>query len=126
MKYKLVLLIDDDADSNFVNSWVLKKDFAEVVDSKQSASEALEYLKNRSNLQLPLPEIIFLDIRMPLMDGFAFLEEFDQLHSETKNNVRIVMLSSSYDKSDYNKALSNPYVEKYINKPLTEDAITKL
>jgi CheY-like chemotaxis protein len=126
MKHKLVLLVDDDADNNFVNSWILKKDFAEEVEAKQSAQEALEYLRERNNLRLNLPEVIFLDIRMPVMDGFGFLGEYDNLSEHIKNNCQIVMLSSSFDKSDYNKAMENPHVVKYINKPLTIEALVDI
>jgi CheY-like chemotaxis protein len=123
MKHNLVLLVDDDADNNFVNTWILKKEFAEEVVAKQSAQEALNYLRNRSNLRLELPSIIFLDIRMPVMDGFAFLNEYDKLSDHIKERSQIVMLSSSFDKSDYNKAMENPNVVKYINKPLTPEAL---
>jgi CheY-like chemotaxis protein len=123
MKYKLVLLIDDDPDSNFVNSWILKKDFAEEVETKESGQEALEYLRKQSNLRLSLPEIIFLDIRMPVMDGFEFLKEFDKLSSQIHESCKIVMLSSSFDKKDYQQAMEDPYVIKFINKPLTPQAL---
>jgi CheY-like chemotaxis protein len=123
MKHNLVLLVDDDADNNFVNTWILKKDFTEEVVAKQSAQEALDYLRNRSNLRLELPSIIFLDIRMPVMDGFAFLNEYDKLSEHIKKSSQIIMLSSSFDKSDYNKAMENPNVVKYINKPLTPEAL---
>jgi CheY-like chemotaxis protein len=126
MKYNKVLLIDDDPDSNFVNSWIIKKDFAQEVEAKLSAKDALDYIKSQSNLRLPLPEIIFLDIRMPVMDGFGFLEEFNKLSDHIKSHMKIVMLSSSFDKSDYNRAMENENVKKYINKPLTPDALTDL
>jgi CheY-like chemotaxis protein len=123
MKYKLVLLIDDDPDSNFVNSWILKKDFAEEVEAKESGQDALEYLRKQSNLRLPLPEVIFLDIRMPVMDGFEFLKEFARLSENIHHSCRIVMLSSSFDKKDYHQAMEDPYVVKFINKPLTIQAL---
>ncbi|MBA3900130.1 MAG: response regulator [Bacteroidetes bacterium] len=126
MKHKLVLLVDDDADNNFVNAWILKKEFAEEVEAKQSAQEAIEYLRQRSNLRLELPSVIFLDIRMPIMDGFAFLDEFEKLSSHVKENCKIVMLSSSFDKSDYNRAMDNSHVVKYINKPLTPEALNDI
>jgi CheY-like chemotaxis protein len=126
MKYKKVLLIDDDEDSNFVNTWILKRNFAEDVITKQSAEEGLEYLKAQNNLRQELPQIIFLDIRMPGMDGFGFLEAFDQLSNYIKENCKIVILSSSFDKNDINRALKNPYVSDYFNKPLTEDSLSVL
>jgi response regulator RpfG family c-di-GMP phosphodiesterase len=126
MKHKLVLLVDDDADNNFINAWILKKEFASEVVAEQSAQDALNYLKKLSNLRMELPSIIFLDIRMPIMDGFGFLGEFEKLSSHIKERCQIVMLSSSFDKSDYNRAMEDPHVIKYINKPLSPEALKEL
>ena len=57
---------------------------------------------------------------MPVKDGFAFLEEFDQIDPTIKEKCKIVVLSSSISPDDINKASTNPYVFKYINKPLSE------
>jgi CheY-like chemotaxis protein len=126
MKYRSALLIDDDADSNFVNSWIVRKEFAEEVVVKQSVESALEYIKEKSRDRENLPDVIFLDIRMPIMDGFDFLEEFNKLPDIVKSKCKIIMLSSSFDKNDYHKAIGNQYVYRYLNKPLTVEALADI
>ena len=93
------------------------------------AKGALEFLKNIEKLStngVGLPEVIFLDIDMPLMDGFQFLDEFDKMSEYIKNNCSIIMLTSSINPQDLSKAKKSHYVKKYINKPLTQDALEKL
>lgn len=126
MKYKTALLIDDDEDSNFVNNWIIKQSFAENIIVKQSAESALEFLKSKSKAPEDLPDVIFLDIRMPVTDGFGFLEKFDSLPESVRYKCKIVMLSSSFDKGDYDKALSNKYVYRYLNKPLSIEALADI
>jgi CheY-like chemotaxis protein len=126
MKYRTALLVDDDADSNFVNSWIVRKEFAENVIVKQSVEGALEYLKTRAADREELPDVIFLDIRMPIMDGFDFLEEYNKLPDLVKSKCKIIMLSSSFDKNDYHKAIGNQYVYRYLNKPLTVEALADI
>ncbi|MDQ3191640.1 MAG: response regulator [Bacteroidota bacterium] len=126
MKYKKALLVDDDADSNFVNSWIVRKEFAEEVLVMQSAENALEYLKTKSRYREELPDVIFLDIRMPIMSGFDFLEEYNKLPDVVKSKCKIIMLSSSFDKNDYHKAIGNQFVYRYLNKPLTVEALADI
>ncbi|MBA3900129.1 MAG: response regulator [Bacteroidetes bacterium] len=126
MKYRTALLVDDDADSNFVNSWIVRKEFAEEVIVKQSVEGALDFLKKRSEDREALPDVIFLDIRMPIMDGFDFLEEFNKLPDLVKSKCKVIMLSSSFDKNDYHKAIGNQYVYRYLNKPLTVEALADI
>jgi CheY-like chemotaxis protein len=73
-----------------------------------------------------LPEVIFLDIDMPLMDGFQFLDEFEKLGSNTKEKCKIVMLTSSINPQDVNKSKNYLYVKKYINKPLSQENLENL
>ena len=64
-----------------------------------------------------------LDIMMPGMDGFAFLEEFDKLQTEVKGKSKIIMLSTSESFRDLNRANKNPFVRKFLNKPLTQQVL---
>jgi CheY-like chemotaxis protein len=126
MKYRLALLVDDDSDSNFVNSWIVKKEFAEEVIVKQSAESALDYLKLKSKTPEELPDVVFLDIRMPIMNGFEFLEDFNKMPETVKEKCKIIMLSSSFDKNDYHRAIGNKYVYRYLNKPLSIEALADI
>ena len=115
-RFKLIFLIDDNQVDNFMNEYVLvKADLAESIIVKTSAIDALEYLKTATNA---FPDIIFLDIRMPIMDGFGFLKEFETLPEEKKKLVKIFLLSSSKDSFDIEKAENNARITKFIQKPL--------
>lgn len=120
-RFKRVLLVDDNDIDNFINERIITSSFfSETVQVKTSAQAALDFLKaNASNADV-LPEVIFLDLNMPVMDGFAFLEEYKKLPDGIKGTCKIVVLSSSISPDDINKASTNPFVHKYLNKPLAE------
>jgi CheY-like chemotaxis protein len=120
-RYKKALLIDDNEIDNFINKkLLLKTRFALDIVEKKSAASALDFLRSVANEPENMPDIIFLDIMMPVMDGFDFLDEFDKLPASLKANCRIIMLSSTESFKDLNRANSNKYVYKFLNKPLTE------
>jgi CheY-like chemotaxis protein len=73
-----------------------------------------------------LPDLIFLDIMMPIMDGFGFLDEFAKLPDDITQKCKIVMLSTSESFKDLNKANKNRFVYKFLNKPLNEQVLTAL
>ncbi|RYY33569.1 MAG: response regulator [Sphingobacteriaceae bacterium] len=113
--YKFCLLIDDNYIDNFVTSKILETaSFAEEVAIYQSAGNAIEALRDG----VVKPDVIFLDIRMPLMSGFEFLQEYDKLTID-KSVIKIFMLSSSLDPTDIRKSTANKYITQFIHKPLT-------
>ena len=119
-RYRKVLLIDDNEIDNFINErMITSSQFANLVEVKNSADAALEYLKSLSGVD-DFPEVIFLDLNMPVKDGFGFLSEFELLSEALRSSSRIIVLSSSISPADINKASTNPHVFKYVNKPLSE------
>jgi CheY-like chemotaxis protein len=117
------LLIDDNYIDNFVTRKILEGgNFAEKIIVVRSATEAITEL-TAGNIK---PDVIFLDVRMPLMSGFEFLEEYDQISSLDKGNIKIFMLSSSLDPLDMRKSTDNKYITQFIHKPLTQKALEEL
>lgn len=130
MKRKLdcVLLIDDDEPTNFLNKMIIEETgCVREVKVTHSAREALDYLSGRQQLtdggKPPTPEIIFLDINMPAMDGWEFLEKYDKLSPEQKASMIVVMLTTSFNPEDELKASKISYISSYQNKPLTQDIL---
>lgn len=123
VRYKLCLLIDDNYIDNFVTRKILENgNFAEKIIVQQSPADALSALKNGTIK----PDVIFLDVRMPGMTGFEFLEEYDKLEPDAENPVKIFMLSSSLDPADMNLSLNSRRVAQFIHKPLTYEALEEL
>ena len=126
-KNKLVMLVDDNDTDNFISQKIIELNgFAERVITKNSGKSALEYLEAHENNTEELPEVIFLDINMPIVDGFVFLFEFERFNEALKKKCKIAILSSSDNKRDIERIVDNDYVVKYITKPLTQDALSEI
>lgn len=118
-RYETIMLIDDNSMDNFINKSLMEScDFAGEIIVCETARQGLDLLSKNQ-----LPQIIFLDINMPHMDGFEFLDEFEKLSPEVHNRCKIIMLSTSESFKDLNRANKNVFVKKFLNKPLTEDVL---
>lgn len=125
--YKRVMIIDDTYVDRYVAERnIIKYGISESVISKESAKAALEYLKSCESDPELLPQLIFLDIRMPEMDGFGFLEEYEKLPETVKANCVVMMLSTSLNPEDHEKVKENKYVSRFLNKPLDKEKIDQL
>ncbi|MDX2188944.1 MAG: response regulator [Bacteroidota bacterium] len=130
-KLNAVMLIDDNEIDNLINQKMIESvGLADNIFVHSGAKSALEYLKNiekiKDSTDKFLPKLIFLDIDMPLMDGFQFIDEFEKLNDSTKNFCKIVLLTSSLDPKDISKSKKNAFVLKYLNKPLTQENLSKI
>src|SRR5580704_1681933 len=120
MKRKLdcILLVDDNSDDNFFHQIIIKKmDVVNRIDVVINGVEALAYLKREN--QTP-PELIFLDINMPKMNGWEFLEQYKDLDVKQKARVVIMILTTSANPDDIKKAREIEAVTGFETKPLTE------
>ncbi|MBE8725906.1 response regulator [Flavobacterium sp. KB82] len=110
------ILIDD----NLIDQFVIKKILKKVLDINllyiaNNGKEGLDWLLKNAR-QKPL--VIFLDIQMPIMNGFEFLDQFQNLEEEVKDKIQIFVLSSTLDLDEIKKVKENKYVSGFWNKPL--------
>jgi response regulator RpfG family c-di-GMP phosphodiesterase len=120
-QYKF-LLVDDSLLDLFIHKKMIAiSNIAESITTFNSAEEALEYLQeNDSNME---ESIMLLDLQMPGMNGFKFIEVFATLSDNIKNALRIFILSSTVDQGDIKLAKENPYIEDMISKPVDVNAL---
>ncbi|HVZ26855.1 MAG TPA: response regulator [Sediminibacterium sp.] len=128
---KKVLCVDDDTISLTISQLLLKRaGFAEEVDTVIDGSEALDYFEkifNQSDAPASIaPELILLDINMPVMNGWEFLQEYTFRFLEKLPNTRIVILSSTIDPEDFALAKHYPVVIQFISKPLSTENLEEL
>jgi CheY-like chemotaxis protein len=123
----LVMLVDDNDTDNFISKRIIEiTKFSSRVEVKGSGKTALDYLRENQNNAANLPSLIFLDINMPIVDGFVFLYEFEKFNELVRNKCKVIILSSSDNKRDIDKIVNNNHVIKFITKPLTEVALDEI
>jgi CheY-like chemotaxis protein len=131
-KVNNVLLIDDEQATNFYNTYVIEEmRFARNIAVVLNGKEALTYLQcqeehSHREEDCTCPDLIFLDLNMPVMNGFDFLEAFEGMDACKKENVKIYILSSSDHTLDHFKTSLFKSVTGYLTKPLTEETLLGL
>lgn len=119
-KVDCIMVIDDNAHDNFFHERVIRKGgYSENVVVRESALEALEYLQEHKEEAYVRPTIIFLDINMPRMNGWEFLEEYERLKDDLKGEYVIVMLTTSDNPDDIERVDEIQTVSGFKTKPLT-------
>ncbi len=119
-----VVLIEDDQAMNYYHQRLfVKQNFADEVLSYHSAVEALDGIKN---LQQVARLYIFLDLNMPQMNGWQFIEELENIKFDTNTQIKLFVLSSSVNPNDMIKAKQNLSVTDYLSKPLSIETITNI
>ena len=122
-----VLLIDDDVATNFYNKKIVDKHnkFKDTI-TINSGLKALTYIIESSKGNCKKPELIFLDINMPGMNGWEFLHEYEKLDETITRDIKLIMLTTSTNVDDFNKSLTYDRVNDYINKPLSKNLLDSM
>ncbi|WP_041295618.1 MULTISPECIES: response regulator [unclassified Dokdonia] len=119
-----VLLIDDDKAVNFFNQHVvIKHNSFEHIKTVQSGQEGLTFLSKVELGEATKPDLIFLDINMPAMNGWEFLDEYEKMCPDFRKDIKVIILSSSSNPEHVNKTIQNYKVIDFINKPLSFDIL---
>jgi CheY-like chemotaxis protein len=131
-KLNSILLIDDDTATNFISKMLIKKSgITNHIETVSNGKQALEYLTNsgkyeKTGIDYPKPTLILLDINMPVMDGWEFVQLYSELDSYQKGEIVIIMLTSSLNPDDKERARNIDAISGFRNKILTMGAIVDI
>ena len=130
-KYTTVMLIDDSEMDNFINQKIIEANlFADKIYTNTNGLSALEFLNNiyvkKETLQEMLPEVIFVDLNMPIINGFQFIEKFYEMPKEFVETSKIVILTSSLNAEDREIAKRLRPNIVFLNKPLTKESLSSI
>ena len=126
LKVPCLLLVDDDIITTFIHQSLLRKlNICERIETAVNGEEALKKLSGIHDLDSNCPKLIFLDINMPVMDGFQFMEAFNELNFSKKDQITIVVLTTSLNENDVQR-MGKLGVKYYLQKPLKDTQIIKL
>ncbi|HEX6225155.1 MAG TPA: response regulator [Chryseolinea sp.] len=121
------VLIDDDPMNNLISKLTIEMTLGQTdVKAFVNPENALEYFQNEFAALNDAPALLLLDIHMPSMSGWEFLEMFDRLSFEIKDRVKICILSSSIDDRDKERSYANKNVLDFLVKPLTDKDIVRI
>jgi CheY-like chemotaxis protein len=127
MNQKITCIIDDDEIYLFSVKKVIEiNKLSEKVLEFKNGHDALQFFAEYHNNDELLPDVIFLDINMPVMNGWEFIEEFRKIRPSITKDITLYIVSSSVDKTDVDKARGLPTVHDYLTKPITASQLKNI
>lgn len=122
-----ILLIDDNETDNLITKRIIElSGFSKNIVTTNSGRGGLDYLRENENNQDALPDLIFLDINMPVVGGFMFLYEYEKMAPKLSKAASIVILSSSDNQAEIELLIENQFVLKYVIKPLNQATVSNI
>jgi len=127
MKFDAILLVDDDESTNYLHTMYLEEwEVTESIHTALNGQEAIDFLKTNEEFRSSAKSLILLDVNMPIMNGFEFLEQYETLPEEFKATIVVVMLTSSLHAKDQATARGFGDLGGYINKPLSYERMVEI
>ncbi len=123
---KLIIIDDDPIHQKIVQIILKKQDTFDEIDSYTEAEIAVEMLEENAKNRDNLPDVILLDLNMPVMDGWDFLESFEKIKNKLLKTIKIFVVTSSVDEKDKSRAKQYNSVVDYITKPLSDESVKKI
>ncbi|ALM07007.1 hypothetical protein SB49_03710 [Sediminicola sp. YIK13] len=129
---KSVLLVDDDPAATFINKVFIRNlpldvDVYAATDGKDALDLLDEISISLNGHESFIPCLLILDIKMPVMDGWEFLDAYtDRYSKEIKNNITVVVTTMSQDERDIIKASNNPMIKEFVQKPLSDEKLLEI
>ena len=123
-----ILFIDDDPITLMLCKMVISKSlFSKEIVTAKNGEEALKYFNTlklaKTDAQLTKPQLIFLDLNMPVMGGWEFLDSFSTVDYSGYNNTKVIILSSTIDPEDLEKSKKYPMVIDFLSKPISKEML---
>jgi len=127
-KLNSILLVDDDEINNILHSvFINKLDLDIEVNTVVNGQEAIDFILSEKEDELVLPCMVMLDLKMPVMNGWEFMKAYEDLvPKELKDQITIVLVTTSDDQEDRDKAMINEFVDDFSQKPLSDETFKQL
>ena len=123
-KLQSILIIDDDEVNNFICSKIIEEErIANKITATLGVNEALDFIQKGLNQETSLPDLILLDLNMPVLTGWDFLDSYQKMVPQLNKDIILVILSSSAFQDDINKAKQYKEVNAYKTKPITKQLL---
>jgi CheY-like chemotaxis protein len=124
---KRILYIEDDPVTAMLFKMIIRKnEFSETIDVCEDGMKALDYFENLKISKEEAPQVLFLDLNMPVLTGWEFLDIFKTRFSNDFPNLKILVVSSSVDPTDLQLANNNPMVMSFLSKPIDKIKLNSL